>query len=74
MSDTKRKAEEAKGKVARYGPDIDLGEYTVNAPSYPEQELGKIDVVDEERLLNAGVDLSGKERSGSFIQVDSSVL
>ena len=74
MSEIKRKAEQAKGKAARYGPDIDLDKYTLDAPAYPQQELDKIDVVDEERLLNTGVDLSGEERSGSFIQVDSSVL
>jgi len=51
-----------------------VGEYTVNPPSYPEQELDRIDVVDEKRLLDAGVDITGKERSGSFIQVDGSVL
>jgi len=74
LTDIKRKAEEARGKAATYGPDIDLGKYTVDTPTYPEQELDKIDVVDEKRLLDAGVDISGNERSGSFIQVDSSVL
>ena len=74
MSEVRQKAEAAKDKAARYGPDVDLGNYTLEAPEYKEKELSEIDVVDRERLLNAGVDVTGAERSGSFIQVDTSVL
>jgi Fe-S cluster assembly scaffold protein SufB len=74
VKDTRRRAEAAKEKPARFGPDIKLEEYTVEAPSYQEKELQDIEVVDRERLLNAGVDITGRERSGSFIQVDSSVV
>jgi Fe-S cluster assembly scaffold protein SufB len=74
IKETRKKAEAARDKPARFGPDIKLEEYTVEAPSYEERKLADIDVVDSERLLNAGVDVTGKERSGSFIQVDSSVV
>lgn len=74
MSKVNKKAEEARAKAAKYGGDVDIDEYRGEAPEYPEQELGDIDVVNRERLLNAGVDITGKERSGSFIQVDKSVL
>lgn len=74
MSEVREKAEAAKDKAARYGPDVDLENYTLEAPEYKEKELSEIDVVDRERLLNAGVDVTGAERSGSFIQVDTSVL
>ncbi len=75
MSEVRKKAEAAKEKPAKYGPDIELSEYTLEAPEYEKREkLSDIDQVDSERLLNAGVDVSGRERSGSFIQVDSSVL
>lgn len=74
MSEVRKKAQAAAGKPAAFGPDIDLDSYTVEGPSYPAQDLGGIDVVDRDRLLNAGVDVTGKERSGSFIQVDGSVL
>jgi Fe-S cluster assembly scaffold protein SufB len=74
VKDTKKRAEAAKEKPARFGPDVRLDEYTLEAPSYQEKKLEEIDVVDRERLLNAGVDVSGKERSGSFIQVDSTVI
>jgi uncharacterized protein len=75
MSEIKNKAEAAKDKPAKFGRDIDLSSYSVEPPEYEKKErLSDIDLVDRERLLNAGVDVSGKERSGSFIQVDSSVL
>ena len=75
MSEIKKRAEAAKDKPAKFGRDIDLSAYSVEPPEYEKKErLADIDLVDRERLLNAGVDVSGKERSGSFIQVDSSVL
>lgn len=74
MSDIKDRARAAEKKAALYGEDIDLDEYTGEVPDYPEQELEDIDLVRKERLLNAGVDPTGKERSGSFIQVDRSVI
>lgn len=69
-----RKAEAAKEKAGKFGPDIDLDEYSCDAPGYDECKLDEVDVVDPERLLSAGVDVSGAERSGSFIQVDSTVI
>lgn len=73
-SDTRKLAEKARKKEASYGPDIDIEKYSVDVPEYPERELSDIDAVDPERLLNAGVDVTGRERSGSFIQVDRSVI
>ncbi len=74
MSEVREKAEAAKGKPAKYGPDLNLEEYSCDTPEYEACELEDVEVVDPERLLNAGVDVSGEERSGSFIQVDSSVI
>lgn len=74
MSEIKDRAEEAKEKRAEFGPDISLEEYTLDAPEYGTRPLEEITEVDRERLLNAGVDVTGAERSGSFIQVDSSVI
>lgn len=74
MPEVKEKAEAAREKPAKFGPDIDLEKYTLEAPEYGECRLEELDVVDPERLLNAGVDVSGAERSGSFIQVDGSVV
>ncbi len=74
MSEIKNRAEAARDKQAAFGPDLELDEFTLEAPGYGEKPLEQIDEVDRDRLLNAGVDVTGKERSGSFIQVDSSVL
>ena len=74
MSEISERAKSAKDKPAPLGPDVELSGYTLEAPEYGERELSEIDVVDPNRLLNAGVDVSGRERSGSFIQVDRSVL
>lgn len=74
MSEIRKKAESAINKPARYGPDIDLDQYTTEAPEYPEKDLEEIDIVDPDTLLNAGVDITGRGRSGSFVQVDRTVI
>ena len=74
MPEIKERAEAAKDRPGKYGPDIELGKYSLEGPEYEEKELKDIDVVDRQRLLQAGVDVSGAERSGSFIQVDRSVV
>lgn len=74
VSDRQRRARGARRKSGRFGPDIDLGEYSTEGPGYEPSELCDVDVVNSERLLNAGVDITGRERSGSFIQVDGSVI
>ena len=74
MSEVKKRAEAAREKPAKFGPDVKLEEYTLEAPEYKPKPLAEIDEVDRDRLLNAGVDVTGAERSGSFIQVDRSVI
>jgi uncharacterized protein len=74
LPEIKERAEAAKDRPGKYGPDIELGKYSLEGPEYEEKELKDIDVVDRQRLLQAGVDVSGAERSGSFIQVDRSVV
>jgi len=74
VPEIKKRAEAAREKKAKFGPDVALDEYTLEAPEYEPKPLDQITEVDRERLLNAGVDVSGAERSGSFIQVDRSVI
>ncbi|MBU1670044.1 MAG: SufD family Fe-S cluster assembly protein [Actinobacteria bacterium] len=73
-AEVRKKAEAARQKPGKFGPDIELSEYTLEAPAYEPRPLAEIDLVDRERLLSAGVDVSGEGRSGSFIQVDKSVI
>lgn len=74
VSEKRKRAESAREKPAKFGPDVRLEEYTTEGPEYEPSELAEVDVVNAERLLNAGVDVTGRERSGSFIQVDRSVI
>ena len=74
MSEITKRAQAARDKPAKFGPDVRLEDYTLEAPEYQPKPLEEIDEVDRDRLLNAGVDVTGAERSGSFIQVDRSVI
>ncbi len=70
-----RKAAEARGKKAAYGEDLDLGKYTVEAPEHPYREkMTELSEMDRKRMEKAGVDAKAKERSGSFVQLDNSVV
>ncbi len=69
------RAAAARGKKAAYGEDLDLEKYTVEAPEHPYREnMSELAEVDRKRMEKAGVDARGKERSGSFIQLDNSVV
>ena len=73
--ETKKKAAAAAGKPAPYGPDVDLGAYSVRAEAH-----GKVAGLKElpsdvgERALSVGVDTDEECRKGSFFQVDHSVV
>ncbi len=69
------RAAEARGKKAPFGADIDLERYQVEAPEHAYSEkLTELAELDRERMEMAGVDARGRERSGSFIQLDNSVV
>lgn len=71
----KRKAEEAKEKKPALGPDLDLSKYSMEAEEH--KKIGSLNELPEnykERSLETGVDPEGKERSGSFFQLDHSVI
>lgn len=68
------KAKKALNKPAIYGEDIDLTQFQKHI------ERGKIESLDilpelaKEAALMAGVDVEEKERSGSYVQMDHSVV
>ncbi len=69
------RAAAARGKRAAYGEDLDLENYTVEAPEHPYREkLSELAEVDRKRMEKAGVDARGRERSGSFVQLDNTVV
>jgi len=68
-------ANEAREKLATYGTDINLETFSPETESHPYQEnLSDFSLSDQEQMLKAGVDIIGKNRSGTFIQKDHSVV
>jgi hypothetical protein len=70
-------ASKAIDKKAAIGPDINLNEFDV-AP-VPHSYMGDEDLctmpeAEQERLLMSGLDVTKKERSGTFFQKDTSVI
>ena len=70
-------ASKAIDKKATIGPDINLNEFDV-AP-VPHSYMGDEDLctmpeAEQERLLMSGLDVTKKERSGTFFQKDTSVI
>jgi len=75
LEELKKKALEAVDKPAAYGSDIDLSVFGCEAQecSYVE-ELTDILDMDADELARSGVDITGKERSGSFVQIDNTIV
>lgn len=75
MHDLNDKADRAKDKKAALGPDIDLGTFTDEPVAHPYMEdLRKLKEEDRKKILQAGVDVSGIGRSGTYLQMDTAVL
>jgi hypothetical protein len=73
--DFDEKAQKAKDKMASLGSDIDLSIFSSEPVSHDYlQELTAMSEEDRERLILAGVDVSETERSGTYVQKDSSVI
>jgi len=75
MRDLDEKAREAKEKKATLGPDIDLGAFKSDrVPHDYLEDLSALSEEDKNRMILAGVDAKERERSGTFVQKDTSVL
>lgn len=71
------KANKAKDKKASLGLDIDLKEFDdapVSHSSLADEELSKLPTEDQQRLIMAGLDVTEKDRGGTFFQKDTSVI
>jgi uncharacterized protein len=69
------RAKQAEGKPAPYGPDIELDDYSTQADAHGE--LGKLTGLNDEirkRAVTVGIDAEEACRSGSFFQMDHSVV
>ncbi len=68
------KAEKAKDKKAFYGPDVDLSLYTQHIERGRIESLESLSQHAREAAVMTGIDLKEKERAGSYMQVDESVV
>lgn len=68
-------AKKAKEKLATFGTDIDLEAFSPETGMHPYlEDPSAFSRVDQEQMLKAGVDIKEKNRSGTFIQKDHSVV
>lgn len=69
------RAEKARTKKAAYGPDIPLEQYTSKAPAHKTvPTLQTLPPNYQSQSLGVGVDAKETDRSGSFFQLDTSVV
>lgn len=68
------KARRARDKKAALGPDIDLSRYSSQAEEHPSTDLNSLSKSEQELLTLAGINVTGKSRSGTFVQMDHSVV
>ncbi len=73
----RKRAEQAAEKKASLGTDIELSQYDASAVAHEylsDQALLELPDEERSRLLMAGLDLSEKERGGTFFQKDTTVV
>jgi uncharacterized protein len=73
----KEKAEKAKDKKAAIGPDINLNEFTtapVQHAYMADEDLCRMPEPDQQRLSMSGIDVTQKDRIGTFFQKDTQVI
>ncbi len=71
----RQKALQALDKKGPFGEEIDLGQFITGGKKHPYLEkLAGLAKEDQEDMLIAGVDASEKERTGSFILEDNTVV
>ena len=75
MRDIDEKAVRARDKKAAIGPDVDLETFSDEAVAHEYMEdLGRLPEEDRRRMMDAGVDTSERERSGTYVQQDTAVI
>ena len=74
LSEIQTRAEKAKEKKALFGPDIDLTRYTQHIERGKIESLESLSHQAKEAAILTGISLAEEQRSGSFMQVDQSVV
>lgn len=73
----REKALKAVNKPAAIGPDIHLEEFDKRPVAHeymPDEKLRMLPAEEQKRLIMAGLDLSEKERAGTYFQKDTAVV
>ncbi|MFH0932724.1 MAG: SufD family Fe-S cluster assembly protein [Nitrospirota bacterium] len=74
LSDIRERAEKAKEKKAALGPDIDLLRYNQHIERERIESLESLPQQEREAAVMAGINVKEEVRSGSYVQVDHSVV
>jgi uncharacterized protein len=74
LSDIRERAEKAKEKKAALGPDIDLLRYNQHIERGRIESLESLPQQEREAAVMAGINVKEEVRSGSYVQVDHSVV
>lgn len=74
IEEIRSKAEKALNKKAVYGQDIDLKNFQKHIERGKIESLELLPELAKEAAIMAGVDVEEKERSGSYVQMDHSVI
>jgi Fe-S cluster assembly scaffold protein SufB len=74
LSDLKVRAENAKEKKAILGPDIDLSRYSKHIERGKIESLESLSHQAKEAAIMTGINIKEELRSGSYLQVDHSVV
>lgn len=68
------RAKKAKYKKASLGPDLDLSKYSSEVEEIPPIDFSSLSQKEQDILTLAGIDVTEKNRSGTFLQIDHSVV
>lgn len=74
LSDVKVRAEKVKEKKAVFGPDIDLSRYTQHIERGRIESLENLSQQAKEAAIMTGINIKEESRSGSYMQIDQSVV
>jgi hypothetical protein len=70
----RRLAESARNKKALYGEDIDLSIFEEPEEREGIEDLSKLPPEIQNVVVSSGIDITEKDRAGSFVQLDHSVI
>ncbi|MGV8074511.1 MAG: SufD family Fe-S cluster assembly protein [Syntrophobacteraceae bacterium] len=77
IENIKEKAQAAADKKALFGDDLDLNKYDrsfVPHKYLAEEEITALPDDEQQRLLMSGLDVTGKDRGGTYFQKDTTVI